>query len=91
MNCLTGNDIDGNPVKLEVQGQSENVPHKRLEFFYKPCNPVSIVSGTDQSNVKCLIDSDQENAYQNKIEEIKLYVGDPNLLIVYNSQKVVSG
>jgi hypothetical protein len=40
MNCLTGKDLLGNDVDIEVFGAGEIVPHKRLEFFFKPCTPV---------------------------------------------------
>jgi hypothetical protein len=47
MNCLTGEDIDGNMLDLEIYGPTENTPHKRLEFLYRPCTPVPIQDDTN--------------------------------------------
>jgi hypothetical protein len=47
MNCLTGKDIYGNDVDLEIYGPEENLAHKRLELFYSPCIPVPLQPGTD--------------------------------------------
>ena len=63
MNCLTGNDIDGNPVDLEIFGEAENVPHRRLEFVYKPCTPNKVIEGT----VTCPVDLSNPNAYAEKL------------------------
>ena len=45
MNCLTGEDLDGNKIDLEIYGPEEMTEHKRLELFYKPCTPVPIQKG----------------------------------------------
>jgi hypothetical protein len=37
---LTGNDINGKPVRFDIYGPDENSPHRRLELLYKPCTPV---------------------------------------------------
>jgi hypothetical protein len=47
MNCLTGEDIDGNMLDLEIYGPTELTPHKRLEFLYRPCTPVPIQDDTN--------------------------------------------
>ena len=39
MNCLTGFDTDGNEIDFDLYGENETTPHRRLEFFYGPCEP----------------------------------------------------
>jgi hypothetical protein len=40
MHCLTGFDVFGNDVDLNVRGDSETVPHRRLEINFTPCLPI---------------------------------------------------
>jgi hypothetical protein len=39
MNCLTGNDVEGNKIPIELYGPDETTPHRRLEFLFRPCIP----------------------------------------------------
>ena len=39
MKCLTGNDLGGKEISLEIYGPDETTPHKRLEFLFRPCIP----------------------------------------------------
>ena len=39
MNCITGFDLHGNKMNLEIFGPDETTKHKRLEFLYRPCIP----------------------------------------------------
>jgi hypothetical protein len=38
--------------------------------------------------VKCLIDESVSNAYDKKLKDVLDYVGNPNLILVYNHMKV---
>jgi hypothetical protein len=90
MNCLTGKDTEDNVIDLdailEIKGEAENMPHRRLEFSYRPCTPVD----TTDTSVNCHADiTNNPNAYEEKLQEIKDWIGNPNMLIIYNHKKVM--
>ena len=54
MNCLTGKDTNDNEIDIEIYGPEEITPHKRLEFYYRPCIPKP--KTRYNQNESCLID-----------------------------------
>ena len=42
MHCLTGNDINGDDVEMNIYGPDETSEHRRVEFLFRPCVPSQI-------------------------------------------------
>jgi hypothetical protein len=66
MHCLTGNDEHGKEVDLHVSGDSDTVPHKRLEINFVPCSPKRLTSSNQDE--KCVVDFSDPKNLERKLE-----------------------
>jgi hypothetical protein len=84
MNCLTGNDFEGNEIPIEIYGPDETTPHKRLEFLFRPCVPKQ---KTRFSDGVCEADLNDPNSMLKKLNESREYLGNPDLVILHNNER----
>jgi hypothetical protein len=82
MHCLTGYDEDGNWVDLHVSGDSETVPHRRLEINFMPCHPKRLTKENKDEN--CVVDFSDPANLQKKLQEDKNYVGGSDFMLMVN-------
>jgi hypothetical protein len=79
---LTGNDEHGEAVDLHVSGDSEAVPHRRLEINFVPCHPKRL-TGSNQDE-DCVVDFSDPKNLEKKLEEDKKYVGGSEFMLMVN-------
>ena len=70
---------------------TEDDPHRRIDFLYRPCIPVQKSEALPED--KCLMDDydvtddEQKNqAYKKKLQENIDYIGSPKLQILVNQE-----
>ena len=82
--------MDGTLVNQNLYGRDENSPHRTFEVIFKPCVPeVMTIEQTETDyEEKCLVRNSTREGYEQKLEEIKKYLGTPELIFVYNVEKL---
>ena len=88
--CIDERDEEGVLVNQNLFGSDENGPNRRLEIIYKPCVPTVMEwhqNDTDYAT-KCLVERNDPVAYEKKLEEIKKWIGTPDLLLAYNLEEL---
>ena len=84
--CLADRDVKGRPFK--VYGNSDVKAHRRIDLRYLPCEPVQLTEENKHLKDKeCLVDLRSKEKLQQKLKETELYLGDPHLTLVYNTER----
>ena len=78
--CLDKKDMDGNPVKMQLYGNNDNVPHRRIEVIYMPCLTYK-ERMKNKENVTCKGSLDN---FEEIKQETETYLKDAELVVVYN-------
>jgi hypothetical protein len=81
--CFDTEDENGEPYDFTIYGSSENMPHRRLDLSFIPCNP-KIGTKRQFPKEKCLIDNDR--GYDAKLTKATDYIGSPNIYVLINRQ-----
>ena len=71
-------------------GPYESVPNRRIEIMFNPCTPKVMTKDEPPENYndKCLVRNATKAAYDEKLQEIKDWIGKPNLIFVYNKESL---
>jgi hypothetical protein len=85
--CFDKKDAEGNDVDFQIYGSSENLPHRRFDLSYIPCRPV-IGSESEFPDANCRIDDNSKESFDQKLDKIVEYIGQPNLYVLMNRQSL---
>lgn len=87
--CLNKFDDKGKKANLNLYGPDENYPHRRIELMYKPCTPVKLnPENKHLLQEECYVSWEDKDVFGKKLDEIKEWIGQPDLNIVYNHETV---
>lgn len=69
-------------------GTDEEVPNRRIEIIYKPCIPdvMEWFHNKTDYDTKCLVERSDVGSYKRKLEEIKEWIGMPDLIFAVNRE-----
>jgi hypothetical protein len=88
--CMNDTDDKGNAVNQRLYSPDENTNHRRVELIFKPCVPKVMTSDKNDTdyNSECLVRNSTRLAYSEKLNEVVDYLGTPELIFVYNHEKL---
>ena len=88
--CMDQYDKAGKKVNTTLFGQDENTEHRRYEVIYKPCTPrpMNPYDLDYEYFTNCFTRNDTAEGYQQKLNEIKEWIGQPELILAYNEEQV---
>jgi hypothetical protein len=87
MYCLDPKDKKGAPINKDLFGPDLYHKHRRLEINFLTCEAKQLTKDnfSDYDN-KCLVDLKSPEKLAKKKKEILDYLGDPDIVMIYNNE-----